>query len=57
MEEFKTGDVVVLKSGSPQMTIYAIVNNKTLVSCIYSNLITGSIEYKDVHTIALKKVD
>lgn len=37
MEEFKEGDVVHLKSGSPDMTVYGISEDRLLVSWFYEN--------------------
>ena len=33
MSEFKIGDIVLLKSGSPQMTITGIANNHSKYIC------------------------
>ena len=43
MNEFKVGDVVMLKSGGPKMTISSIDSNTSKIRCVW--FITSSIVY------------
>ncbi|WP_292010183.1 DUF2158 domain-containing protein [Chryseobacterium sp.] len=40
--DFKVGDVVQLKSGSPSMTIVEIFNNHSMASCTWYDFATNS---------------
>lgn len=50
-QEFNLGDIVKLKSGSPDLTIIDIEHNK--VKCIWYNPITGSFNegYFDLYVL------
>ena len=49
-KEIKEGDVVILKSGSPKMTVTSIGNSDTRCYYFYE----GKVELTDVPTISLK---
>lgn len=52
--EFKPGDVVVLKSGGPDMTISSIDEGQK-ASCYWFNGVDGP-HYKQLALVVLKKV-
>ncbi|GEM55275.1 DUF2158 domain-containing protein [Flavobacterium branchiophilum] len=52
-ESFKIGDVVVLKSGSPKMTV--VYSDPKMTQCIFFNEFTNELIYpKGFNTPALK---
>lgn len=55
-ETLKAGDIVKLKSGSPAFTVSS-PNNTEITRIWYYSEERHSIEYKDVPTIVLQKVE
>jgi len=56
MNEFKIGDVVTLKSGSVDLTIYHLYNNDQYAHLTWFDPTTNSIKTHDgVPTVALRK--
>lgn len=56
MNELKIGDVVTLKSGSIDMTIYQIYNNNEYAHLTWFDPTTNTIKtHEGVPTVALKK--
>lgn len=56
MSELKVGDVVTLKSGSIDMTIYQIYNNNEYAHLTWFDPTTNTIKaHEGVPTVALKK--
>ena len=52
MEEFKEGDVVVLKSGGPKMTVYGIGNEAVYVTWFSGN----ELYKKELKQVLLTKI-
>ena len=52
-QTFQPGDIVVLKSGSPKMTVE--YSNDDDTKCWYINTQTKEIEFKEIPTAVLKK--
>ncbi|MDR2007909.1 MAG: DUF2158 domain-containing protein [Alphaproteobacteria bacterium] len=58
-EEFKVGDIVYLKSGSPAMVVLNVFEGAAtmnVVDCIYFNPSNGEITHKDITPFALTKI-
>lgn len=55
MENFKIGEVVVLKSGGPKLTVSAINSDQTIVCCWFDR--NEILHYANFVAIVLKKIE